>query len=168
MKLALVLLWLVTFNSNSLHAQVTGNTKCGAAISKASNPSTPELWRGLAKNNRDLYAVTNTLRENRRIMEEGAEAGKSFETVRTEAAKAGFPFSPYNDPYYERVYLKLYIAKNCSDAGLEAGANSLPDPTIEQGRTTIPNDDFFDRQVGDVMRGMGSPSDTITPAESEH
>jgi hypothetical protein len=167
MKLALVLLSLVAFNSISLHAQITGDTKCASAISKVSHPSTPELWRGLAKNSRDLYAVTDTLRENRRIMEEAAEAGKSFEVIRAEASKKGFPFGTQNIPYYERVYLKMYIAKNCSDTVLEAGASSPHDPVAEQGRVSIPNDDFFGHQVDDVTRGLGPAPGTVTPAETE-
>jgi hypothetical protein len=165
MKLALVLLSLAALNSFSVHAQFTGNTECGAAISKMSQPSTPELWRGLAKNSHDLYAVTNTLRENRKLMEEAAQAGKPFDLVRAEAAKNGFPFSPQNMPYYERTYLKMYIAKNCGDSALEAGISSPRDPIADQGRISIPNNDFFERQVNDATRGLSLAPDTITPSE---
>jgi hypothetical protein len=167
MKLALVLLSLAVLNSFSLHAQVTGNTRCGAAISKVSSPSTPELWRGLAKNSRDLYAVTDTLRENRKLMEEAAQAGKPFDLVRDEAAKKGFPFGYQNIPYYERVYWKMYVAKNCADATLEAGASSPHDPLAAQGRIGVPNDDFFERQVDDATRGLGPAPDTTAPSETE-
>jgi hypothetical protein len=167
MKLVLVLLSLAAFNCFSVHAQITGDTRCGAAISKVSQPSTPELWRGLAKNSHDFYAVTATLRENRKFMEEAAEAGKTFELVRKEAAKRGFPFGDQNIPYYERVYWKIYIAKNCDDSVLEAGASSPHDPTDYQGRTSVPNNDFFERQVNDVTRSLGPAPGTITPSETE-
>jgi hypothetical protein len=168
MKLALVLLSLAVLNGFSAHAQIAGDTRCGAAISKVSSPSNQELWRGLGKNSHDLYAVTDTLDENRKLMEDAAEAGKPFETVRKEAAKNGFPFGSRNIAYYERKYLKMYIAKNCDEATLEAGASSPHDPMAYQDRISDPNKDFIERKVGDDTRGIGSASDTpdtITPSE---
>jgi hypothetical protein len=61
----------------------------------------------------------------------------------------------------------MYIAKNCGDSALEAGISSPRDPLADQGRISVPNDDFFEHQVGDVTRSLGPAPDTITPSETE-
>lgn len=160
MKLALALLSLVALNSYSAHAQ-TANSQCGAALSKVNYPATQELWRGLTKNSHDLLAVTETLHENQKLMEEAAQDGKPFEFVRKEAAKNGFPFGSQNIPYYERKYLKIFIAKNCDEVTLEAGDSS--NPAVVQERFSDPSPTLSGNKINDLTRGLGSGSGSDTP-----
>ncbi len=135
------------------------SVECNRLMSRAAHESSRSMFAGLSKSKAMLFNVTQALGHTEALMKDAVSRKITFNAFKEEAKQKNLKIY---DVYHERVYGKLYLAKNCPDSVAEAAA-----PKTDMHSINTPNDDFFNRQVDDVMRGLGPAPGTATPAESE-
>lgn len=157
MKFAPLLALIALFTQISFAADDARKNLCDRYVSDVKLLSTPEVFRSAQKNHADLSEVASFMLSHEDMFKAFAQQGKDFEFVKSSLKKAGMPFGENELPVFERHYQKVFIAKNCTDANLEANSEAIPDVKTAPGTFPEPNDDFYGRHVDDATRSTDIP-----------
>lgn len=166
MKLA-PFLAIITLASPFSFAAEPVNKLCSRYVADLKLRSTFDLFRSAEKNHADLTAVARFMQDHQDMFEGLAKSAKDFDFVKDTLKKGGMPLGQNELPYYERLYQKLFVAKNCPETNLEAGSGMMPDGNSSPGTFPEPGDDFYGRHVDDATRGTTLEPGQTTPAETE-